>query len=450
MRQLFLLPLLACAALAQSSESIVYRAVLLTTNEVPAAQIDARGTADVRARVVKDATGQIVSGSVDFTIRYTFPANQTFTGLHIHRGIAGINGPVLINTGIGGTATVLSETGIGVISRQAQILPTDTAALLALRDMVADPSSFYVNLHTTEFPGGAIRGQVDATLVSQFITKLSPANEIPAITTSMAAGASAITVVRGFDGQGKFNSGSVTFEVDYNYGEQTTVTGLHIHQGGADVNAGVVINTGISAAAPLLTPENGRGTATYVIEYPAGAANEILLGELSRFPNMFYVNMHTVAFPGGLIRGQLSQPVALQFDVTMLPTNEVPVISNLNATGVARVTGLGQLGSDGMISAALVNFDVNYRFPAADVTFTGLHIHEGDGGVNGPVRIDSGLSGTNTVVSANGHGNISRSARVYEGVALDAASGIVVSPERFYINLHTTVNPGGAVRGQLR
>ena len=421
---------------------------MLPTNEVPAVPIEAQGTAEIRARVVKDATGQIVSGSVDFTVRHMLPANQTFTGLHIHRGIAGINGPVLINTGIGAMAPVISETGVGVIARQAQILPTDTAALLALREMVEDPSSFYVNLHTSEFPGGVIRGQVDATLVSRFVTKLSPANEIPPI-PSAATGVCAITVVRAFDGQGKFKSGLVTFEADYNFGEQTTVTGFHIHQGPATVNAGVVINTGISGAAPLITPENGSGTATYAIEYGASLANEILLGELSRFPEMFYVNMHTVAFPGGLIRGQLSQPITLQFDVTMLPTNEVPVISNLNATGVAKVTGLGVLGSDGKINAALVIFDVNYRFPATEVTFTGLHIHEGDAGVNGPVRIDSGLSGANPVVSTNGHGNITRIVRVGEGAALDAVNGIL-APERFYVNLHSTVNPGGVVRGQLK
>lgn len=447
MRQLLLLPLLACAALAQTSESYIYRAIMLTSNEVPAVNIDARGTGEIRARVVRDASGVIISGSVDFTVRHTMPANQTFTGLHIHRGIAGINGPVVINTGISAAAPVTSETGIGIINRQAQITPTDTAALLALRDLVEDPASFYVNLHTTEFPGGVIRGQVDATLVTRFVTQLNPANEIPPITNNPAIGVAAITVVRGFDGQGRFNSGTVTFDVDYDFGTQTTVTGFHIHQGGADINGPVVINTGLSAAAPLITAENGRGTASYTIEYGPGIANESLLGELARFPNMFYVNMHTVQFPGGLIRGQLNQLLPLEFNLTMLPTNEVPVISNLNASAVAKVTGMANIGPDGRINSALMLFDVNYRFPG-ETTFTGLHIHQGPAGENGPVRIDTGLSGANPVMSPTGHGNIFRMVRLGDGAALEALA--LLSPENFYLNLHTTVHPGGAVRAQLQ
>jgi hypothetical protein len=448
MRSISVSLLFASLAIAQSSDTILFRAIMLPTNEVPAAQIDARATADVRARVVRDASGQVISGSVDFRISHNFPANQTFTGLHIHRGIAGINGPVVIDSGITGAASLASETGIGVITRQAQIRTTDTAALLALREMVEDPASFYVNLHTTQFPGGAVRGQVDATLVSQFVTRLSPANEIPPI-SSNASGVCSITVVRGFDGQGRFNSGSVLFEVDYNFLEQVTLTGFHIHQGGADINGPVVVNTGISAAAPVVTAEDGRGNATYLIEFGGTVANEILLGELSRFPNMFYVNMHTTTFPGGLIRGQLSEAVTRRFDITMLPTNEVPVISDLNATAIANVRMVAARGSDGNINAAMVTFDVNHRFPGA-VEFTGLHIHEGDAGVNGPVRLDSGINARASVSSATGNGNINRSFRAPEGAGLDAVRAIYNTPERYYLNLHTTVNPGGAVRAQLQ
>jgi hypothetical protein len=41
----------------------------------------------------------------------------------------------------------------------------DTALLNALK---TDPSSFYTNLHTAEFPGGAVRGQLHKVTVAEF------------------------------------------------------------------------------------------------------------------------------------------------------------------------------------------------------------------------------------------------------------------------------------------
>jgi hypothetical protein len=34
-------------------------------------------------------------------------------------------------------------------------------------------------------------------------------------------------------------------------------------------------------------------------------------------------------------------------------------------------------------------------------------------------------------------------------VTLDQAAGIIANPAGFYFNVHTALNPGGAVRGQL-
>ncbi len=202
---------------------------MLPENEVPAAQIDARATVQLRARIVR---GRVRPDRL---------------GLHIHRGVAGVNGPVVIDSGISSTASAIGEPGRNGLARLAQIRPTDTAALLALRELVEDPASSYVSLHTPEFPGGVIRGQVDATLLSQFVIASNPANEIPAMSGSAASGLCAIQVIRGFDGQGKFSYGEVLFEAAYDFKEQVTVNGFHIHQGGPDMNAPVVISGAASA-----------------------------------------------------------------------------------------------------------------------------------------------------------------------------------------------------------
>ena len=160
--------------------------------------------------------------------------------------------------------------------------------------------------------------------------------------------------------------------------------------------------------------------------------------------------MHTTAFPGGLIRGQLREAETRRFDMTMLPSNEVPPVTGLAATAVSNVQAFAARDATGSINAALVVFDVNFRFPVAAVEFTGLHIHDGEAGANGPVTIDSGVSARASVTSTTGPGNITRRVRVSGGPALETVTSMFVRPEKHYLNLHTAVNPGGAVRAQLK
>src|SRR5688500_749100 len=109
MRRLVLASVLAVTGLlAQSAETIPFRAIMLTSNDVPAVNINASGAATMWLHVVRDAQGRVVSASTDFNVSYAFPANTTFTGLHIHSGAAGVNGPVTINTGITGTNPVVT------------------------------------------------------------------------------------------------------------------------------------------------------------------------------------------------------------------------------------------------------------------------------------------------------------------------------------------------------
>ncbi|MDQ6705386.1 MAG: IPT/TIG domain-containing protein, partial [Acidobacteriota bacterium] len=105
-------------------------------------------------------------------------------------------------------------------------------------------------------------------------------------------------------------------------------------------------------------------------------------------------------------------------------------------------------GDDGSAIAAAVTFDVNYRFPGA-ATFTGLHIHDGAAGVAGMIHVPTDLSATNGVVSATGFGNISRLALVSDTAGLATVNSMLSTPQNQYVNLHTTVNPGGAVRAQI-
>lgn len=62
------------------------------------------------------------------------------SGAHIHNAAIGVNGPIVVDFN-------RQLTGSGLQDND-------------LRAVLADPRLFYVNVHNTAFPGGAIRGQI--------------------------------------------------------------------------------------------------------------------------------------------------------------------------------------------------------------------------------------------------------------------------------------------------
>lgn len=449
MKKLLLaLGVLTAAAFAQSADTAVFVAALSPANEVPAISgYEASGTAILYAHAVRDAQGQIVSGSVDFVVLHNFPDTPTVNGLHIHTGAAGVNGPVVINTGIGGGANAVAvQTGRGTIERQAQVLAGDSNGLAALRGLFENPNSYYANLHTSAFPGGVIRGQVYRAERSVLLGRMSPANEIPAVTDFNASALGSVEAVRAYDVNYRYIGGAVTFNVDYTVPEATTFNGLHIHTGNKTTNGPVVINTGLGGGANAVeSASGGTGNITRRVEILAGTQALPSLEGLFDFPEEFYINIHSTRFPGGVMRSQMKRTETVRFPAQMLTANEVPPVSGLEASAIGNVWVDALRDASGAVTAALFTFDVNTRFPG-ETRFTGLHIHDGKAGANGPVTINSGLR---TLDSATGFGNIWFPVNVGGGQALTSLNSLLTNPENHYVNLHTSVNAGGAVRMQM-
>ncbi|MFN9264164.1 MAG: CHRD domain-containing protein [Acidobacteriota bacterium] len=448
---ILLLAALAASAFAQRSETVAFLAALSPQNEVPPVAAAAGGTALLYAHVVRDAQNQIVSGSVDFVILYTFLEEVTFTGLHIHAGAAGVNGPVTVNTGIaaGANAVTIAPPFRGVLSRQAQVLPDNAAGVATLRGLFENPAGYYVNLHTTVFPGGVIRGQVMRAETTTLLSLMSPANEVPAITNVSASGVGAIEAVRAYS-NGRLAAGVVTFDVNYTIPGDSTITGLHIHTGAAGINGPVIFNTGIPGTASVTAPSNGIGNLVYPVEVnAANAAQVTALEGLFDSPADYYINLHTSTNPGGLIRSQMFDTEEISFRTMMSPANEVPAVTGLDASAMGNALIYALRDRTGNVTAARFIFDVNYRFPGA-TTFTGLHVHDAAAGVNGPVSINSNIAaGERAVVSPGGFGNIWRPVNLVGGQPLTSLNSLLRNPENHYLNLHTTVHAGGAVRAQL-
>ena len=274
------------------------------------------------------------------------------------------------------------------------------------------------------------------------VVPLTPANEVPPIAGLTASGITILTINVVRDASGNIVTGSVNFLTSYNFSGTVTLTGHHIHEGSAAINAGVVINTGISGASPIV---NASGVGT--INDTVTGVSAALMGRILVNPAGFYVNLHTSINPGGAIRGQLTNLVeVLSSTVALSTASEVPPITTVNASGIGTITVLPTRNPvTGVITGGLVNFSVNYTFPGA-VTFTGLHIHQSPVGVNGNVVINTGLSGVNTVVSSTGTGSVTYNV---PNVSATLIQGLVTNPAGFYVNLHSTINPGGVVRGQM-
>ena len=144
-------------------------------NDVPAiAGLNATGSSRARVTVNRDVGGVITSGVI------------TLTGFHIHSGAFDVSGPVVINSGLASTP---DPDGVGSLSFTTPTLTT-AAHLAALTGLLATPQLYYINHHTTDNPGGAIRGQCTSETFFYKATMLS-SNEVPAI-AGLSASASVL------------------------------------------------------------------------------------------------------------------------------------------------------------------------------------------------------------------------------------------------------------------
>ena len=131
-------------ALAGDSGGTILAAGLNGANEVPVQGGPAVGDKDGAALEFVKVKGDKVSVAVKWR------GTGKPTLLHIHQGAKGANGGIKVDF------TKLLENTEG---RTVTGTVKDEGAAL-LRRLKSDPGSFYANLHTAEFPGGAVRGQL--------------------------------------------------------------------------------------------------------------------------------------------------------------------------------------------------------------------------------------------------------------------------------------------------
>ncbi|WP_061288910.1 CHRD domain-containing protein [Herbidospora cretacea] len=132
---------LTVSSTVSSGGSHYYSATLLGRNEVrePGKKVNDRdGLAVAKFRI---------SGSrLYFIVRWKKTAKPT--AFHIHKGKAGVNGPVVIDLLSNGH--IHGNTATGSVSVKSSLL----------KQIKSKPKNWYANLHTAQFPDGAVRGQL--------------------------------------------------------------------------------------------------------------------------------------------------------------------------------------------------------------------------------------------------------------------------------------------------
>ena len=437
--------LLCSAALcAQTADIAFFRAILSPANETPPVSINAKGMGDVVVHMVRDSNGKIISGSVDFLAHATFPADVTLTGMHIHSGAAQVPGPVTISSGLtAGNNRPFKATG-DLVKLQGQFAATDTAALDTINGMLKDPSQYYFNIHTTDNPAGVIRGQLQPAIATFLLGPMTSDVEVPNPNVT-ASGTAVVFALVTLDSNFNITSGTAYLQTSYTIPEQGNFTGFHIHPGLPGAIGPPSLSSGI--ASTTLIDASGKGSVgPYYFELDTTNAVQ-----MSTFTNLFtnpgadYINLHTNLHPGGVMRAQLRSTDSTVFPILMDSVNEVATV-NVKGTAPAQVGVVTARNEDGSIAAGVVVFDVNYRLPST-ATITGLHIHDAGAGVNGAITVPLIPNVDPTFTTTSPAGNIFDYTAAVANTAV--LTDILINPENHYANLHTSTDPGGAMRAQL-
>jgi hypothetical protein len=253
--------------------------------------------------------------------------------------------------------------------------------------------SLYFNAHTTANPGGDVRGQIGRDV---FGVQMSPGQEVPANAT--AASGTGLLVL---DPVSKKFTARITLT-------GMTATAAHIHTGAAGSNGGVTFpftetapGSGIWAAAA-----DAVMTDAQIATLKAGG---------------MYFNAHSTALPGGQVRGQIGVNVRTA-SLTAAQENP-PTASSASGTGRLVVDPVTRAASGGIVITGM--------------TATAAHIHIGATSVNGPVIVPLTDAGAGVF-------------NVPAGATLTADQFRAFKQGELYFNAHSTANPGGEIRGQIR
>lgn len=250
---------------------------------------------------------------------------------HFHQGATGTDGPVVR------AITFEGNTATGVwTATDAQPLTDELITALLLGQL-------YINIHTSQYPAGEIRGQVRLSGGTALQAELTPEQETDAV-TSNGRGTAHLTLT----------DAGLIYRVSVE-GLTGPVQAAHFHYGAAGVSGPVV--HGITF--------EGNTAAGVWTDLPDSLIVALLLGKL-------YLNIHTAQYPAGEIRGQVQLAAGTGAVVSLDPMQETGTVTS-NGRGTAFL--------------ALTEAGLVYHLTVSGLTgpVQAAHFHHAPAGQDGPV-----------------------------------------------------------------
>ena len=244
------------SVLSAARGGTVFNVTMTGEAESPAGDPVGTGAATVRMRA---GQGQVC---YRLSVSNLTPA----IAAHIHRAPAGSAGNVVV--------PLQTPNGSGQAGGCTAAARTLVAAILA------KPADYYVNVHTKEFSGGAVRGQLVGT--SQSDVGWVVALQLKGTSEPNATGTAVVRI--------RQDDGLVCYRLHAANVTLPTIA-AHIHHGAAGVNGPVVV--------PFTAPA-ADGNSSGCTQSTAAITGDIVAN-----PAGYYVNVHTKEHPGGAIRSQL-------------------------------------------------------------------------------------------------------------------------------------------------
>ena len=242
---------------------------------------------------------------------------------------------------------------------------------------------------------------------------LTGAAEVPGPGDLDGTGTVALTVRPGHN--------EVCFDIHVS-GIALPATAAHIHQGQVGVAGGIVVTLGTPDAA---------GNASGCV-----SASHDLLKAIRQNPSAYYVNVHTTDFPNGALRGQLARRSGQSqgqgqgsrtFQVSLKGKDEVPGPGDPDGSGSATIN----------IDRAFNQVCFTIHVAGLVLPATGAHVHQGARRSRGTDRRFAHTARWHRLVERLRCGDIRSRQRDPR------------EPVGYYVNVHTTDFPNGALRGQL-
>ncbi|MCH7886476.1 MAG: CHRD domain-containing protein [Candidatus Marinimicrobia bacterium] len=348
--------------------------------------------------VTTEALGNVIFVIVGVQRQLLYSVNVeglTPTGSHFHGGAAGVNGPILIPFEL-----INNHADSGFAPGGSS--PQEISDSLITEFLIGN---VYVNIHTSDNPGGELRGQLNLEQGLGASLLLDGEQEVPSVSTA-GTGTGFLMINN--------DKTTINYDITISGINPDSITAAHFHNAPFGSNGGIVKD---------ITFVGGHADGAWTTSDSTQPLTADLVNEL--LASRIYVNVHTLDNPAGEIRGQAGTLTG--FTAQLEGDQAVPTVTTTASGTASMFLFLGQ------------GADLNYNITVNGLSITAAHFHGAALGENGPILKTIDFNGN----SVEGHWSYTDSIALTDSIVTELLAGNI------YINIHTTANPSGEIRGQI-